>query len=194
MGGWTTDTSYLFGKPEGMSQGPDLPLALEGACALAINNSQTSLVGGHDGDSYSRAAFIYDWTNSEWTEVSSMDQPRRLYTGGCGSFTDPASGDIKMVVIGGQGNNGTTTEIYNLANDAMNGVMDLIIPLEECMMCLQSKTNKGVSMYDSGSVDAIYRFDADTYEFVELDQRLTLNGHGVPGLMVPRDSLGVSFV
>ena len=117
MGGWTTDTSYLFGKPEGMSQGPDLPLALEGACALAINNSQTSLVGGHDGDSYSRAAFIYDWTNSEWTEVSSMDQPRRLYTGGCGSFTDPASGDIKMVVIGGQGNNGTTTEIYNLAND-----------------------------------------------------------------------------
>ena len=53
------------------------------------------------------------------------------------------------------------------------------------MMCLQSKTNKGVSMNDSGSVDAIYRFDADTYEFVELDQRLTLNGHGVPGLMVP---------
>ena len=52
----------------------------------------------------------------------------------------------------------------------------------------------GGDLYDSGSVDAIYRFDADTYEFVELDQRLTLNGHGVPGLMVPRDSLGVSFV
>ena len=37
--------TYLVSHPEGMRQGPDLPLEMDSACAVAINDTHTFIAG-----------------------------------------------------------------------------------------------------------------------------------------------------
>ena len=91
-------SSTIFSKPEGMRNGPTLPFAGDALCALAINQTHTFLVGGSSGG-YRDEAYIYDLIRATWSEVSSMDQTRAPYTGGCGSVVNPDTGSMEMVVI-----------------------------------------------------------------------------------------------
>ena len=98
-----TEDTWLYSRAEGMRAGPS-----GRGCALPINETHTSLIGGWDGNQLSNDAHILDWTTLTWTQVSSMHYSRFPYTGGCGVVTDPDSGAREMVVIGGS----VTTEIY----------------------------------------------------------------------------------
>ena len=89
----------------------------------------------------------------------------------------------------------TTSQLKSTALRGMSGVMVHITLLLEFMGLSQCKMAGLSSFYVLGGysrdisseIDLIYRFDEDTYKFVELDQRLPYPADFVLGMMVTMD-------
>ena len=117
------------------------------------------------------------------------DMQEGRYYHGCGRVTNPSTGATEIVAITGY-NNGKTTEIYSLEDNAWRQGPDFP-EAAHTVSVVQDGRN---SFYAIGGLiqetdpdiylDTIYRFDEDTYEFVLLEQRLPYQGYGVLGMFV----------
>ena len=125
-----------------------------------------------------------------------MAQPREPHTGGCGTVINPSTGLKEFVVISGVGSDEVSTEIYNIDNDAWRYGPNYPLGEVEDAVVVQDALGSfyvigGFQDEDDTFLDMIYRFDEDTYEFVEVDQRLPYNASAMMGLMVEREIIGV---
>ena len=100
------------------------------------------------------------------------------------------------MVISGVGSDEVSTEIYNIDNDAWRYGPNYPLGEVEDAVVVQDALGSfyvigGFQDEDDTFLDMIYRFDEDTYEFVEVDQRLPYNASAMMGLMVEREIIGV---
>ena len=102
---------------------------------------------------------------------------------------------MEMVVIGSDGSDYFSTEIYNIERDEWRYGPNYPLGRIAYVTALQDGISSfyvlgGYSFDVSSDIDLIYRFDEDTYEFVELNQRLPYPASVVLGAMVTMDALG----
>ena len=91
----------------------------------------------------------------------------------------------------------TTSQLKSTTLKGMSGATGPTIRWAELHMLLPLQDGissfyvlGGYSFDVSSDIDLIYRFDEDTYEFVELNQRLPYPASVVLGAMVTMDALG----
>ena len=113
-----TTTDIYRAATVSVDVGPEMPVGLEGACAVRVNATHVLVVGGatnggeRDNPLKISGARMYDFGSEEWVELTPMSQPRMFH--GCGLFE--AEGEQKVMVVGGEGE--STTEIYDVATDS----------------------------------------------------------------------------
>ena len=102
--------------------------------------------------------------------------------------------EVEVVIVGGQGD-GEGTAIFDVSADQWRQGPDF--PLGDVIELTGVQDGQGSFYLMSGDVDGvghidrIFRFDPETYEFVELEQRLPYSGDEVLAVMVSGEALGL---
>merc|ERR1719341_548246 len=61
----------------GWIKGPPLPAAMDGHCAVHLDDGRSLLAGGYSNGNID-SAYIYDWSTMEWSQVDSLLQGREF--------------------------------------------------------------------------------------------------------------------
>lgn len=95
-----------YGKWE---EGPNLPLAYDGHCAIQTNECETAVLGGRSGTNELDYIFIYNWEDERWKAGPRLEVDRAFFQ--CARIRDPNSGHLLVVSACGQGDFGTTNSV-----------------------------------------------------------------------------------
>jgi len=156
------------------TDGPEMPVGIDGHCQVTVNETHVFLA--------TRTAFLYNWQLDEWTEVDYV--PEEIVLGSCGVLNNPNFGPEVMFAAG------ELSFIFSLSDlewrDGPKLPEDVVntgsVQLADGFAAV------GGLVYDGPigeSIDRIYKFSEDTYEWELLDQRLSVPRNGLVAVAVP---------
>ncbi len=154
--------------------GPVLPAPMYHPCQLTLNDTHIFIADMEHHDGF----YILDWQTGEWSEKMDMDRTRTWPA--CGVVKSAANG-VEVVIVG-EG----TSDILNLESMAWREGPGLPYAFDYGYNQV-GDTFVLVGGYDGNYLDAVYVFDNDSYQFVQLEQTLKTSRY-LPAVVAIPDS------